>query len=87
MVNGSNDQHTNSNNFNGSVTCDFDTVTHEKGHGQLNWVQLAGRLRNMYNEKKFSAVLFLQLAFRSLEVVYGDLVTISNFFDLRILCQ
>ncbi|CBI27194.3 unnamed protein product, partial [Vitis vinifera] len=35
----------------------------------------AGRLRNMYREKKFSAVLLLRLAFQSLGVVYGDLGT------------
>ncbi|KAK3015081.1 hypothetical protein RJ639_007468 [Escallonia herrerae] len=35
----------------------------------------AGRLRNMYSEKKFSAILLLRLAFQSLGVVYGDLGT------------
>ncbi|KAF8412682.1 hypothetical protein HHK36_000650 [Tetracentron sinense] len=35
----------------------------------------AGRLRNMYKEKKFSALLVLRLAFQSLGVVYGDLGT------------
>ncbi|KAI4311823.1 hypothetical protein MLD38_036685 [Melastoma candidum] len=35
----------------------------------------AGQLRNMYREKKFSAVLLLRLAFQSLGVVYGDLGT------------
>ncbi|KAL5577434.1 hypothetical protein UlMin_019133 [Ulmus minor] len=35
----------------------------------------AGRLRNMYREKKFSAVLLLRLAFQSLGVVFGDLGT------------
>ncbi|XP_041024131.1 potassium transporter 10-like [Juglans microcarpa x Juglans regia] len=35
----------------------------------------AKRLRNMYKEKKFSALLVLQLAFQSLGVVYGDLGT------------
>ncbi|XP_058198976.1 potassium transporter 10-like isoform X3 [Rhododendron vialii] len=35
----------------------------------------AGRLRNMYREKKFSALLLLRLAFQSLGVVYGDLGT------------
>ncbi|CAH2034671.1 unnamed protein product [Thlaspi arvense] len=35
----------------------------------------AGRLRNMYREKKFSAILLLQLSFQSLGVVYGDLGT------------
>ncbi|GLT49477.1 hypothetical protein SLA2020_230290 [Shorea laevis] len=35
----------------------------------------AGRLRNMYREKKFSAILLLRLAFQSLGVVYGDLGT------------
>ncbi|CAA7040607.1 unnamed protein product [Microthlaspi erraticum] len=35
----------------------------------------ACRLRNMYREKKFSAVLLLQLSFQSLGVVYGDLGT------------
>ncbi|KAL3523066.1 hypothetical protein ACH5RR_015900 [Cinchona calisaya] len=35
----------------------------------------AGRLRNMYREKKFSALLILRLAFQSLGVVYGDLGT------------
>ncbi|KAG7648114.1 Potassium transporter [Arabidopsis thaliana x Arabidopsis arenosa] len=35
----------------------------------------AGRLRNMYREKKFSAFLLLQLSFQSLGVVYGDLGT------------
>ncbi|XP_073299618.1 potassium transporter 10-like isoform X2 [Primulina huaijiensis] len=35
----------------------------------------AGRLNNMYREKKFSAILFLRLAFQSLGVVYGDLGT------------
>ncbi|KAG1365119.1 Potassium transporter [Cocos nucifera] len=35
----------------------------------------AGRLKNMYREKKFSAVLVLRLAFQSLGVVFGDLGT------------
>ncbi|XWS40464.1 hypothetical protein CRYUN_Cryun18bG0142300 [Craigia yunnanensis] len=35
----------------------------------------AGRLRNMYREKKSSALLLLRLAFQSLGVVYGDLGT------------
>ncbi|XP_021901686.1 potassium transporter 11 [Carica papaya] len=35
----------------------------------------AGRLRNMYREKKFSVILLLRLAFQSLGVVYGDLGT------------
>ncbi|XP_073027906.1 potassium transporter 10 isoform X1 [Primulina eburnea] len=35
----------------------------------------AGRLRNMYREKKFSVNLLLRLAFQSLGVVYGDLGT------------
>ncbi|CAL5213864.1 unnamed protein product [Lathyrus oleraceus] len=35
----------------------------------------AGRLRNMYKEKKFSALLILRLAYQSLGVVYGDLGT------------
>uniref|UniRef100_A0A1J3FD62 Potassium transporter n=1 Tax=Noccaea caerulescens TaxID=107243 RepID=A0A1J3FD62_NOCCA len=35
----------------------------------------ACRLRNMYREKKFSAILLLQLSFQSLGVVYGDLGT------------
>ncbi|CAJ2637701.1 unnamed protein product [Trifolium pratense] len=35
----------------------------------------AGRLRNMYREKKFSALLLLRLAYQSLGVVYGDLGT------------
>ncbi|KAM7271710.1 hypothetical protein ACFE04_030924 [Oxalis oulophora] len=35
----------------------------------------AGRLRNMYREKKFSTLLLLRLAFQSLGVVYGDLGT------------
>ncbi|KHG01691.1 Potassium transporter 11 [Gossypium arboreum] len=35
----------------------------------------AGRLRNMYKEKKSSALLLLRLAFQSLGVVYGDLGT------------
>ncbi|XP_027086090.2 potassium transporter 11 isoform X1 [Coffea arabica] len=35
----------------------------------------AGRLRNMYREKKFSSILLLRLAFQSLGVVYGDLGT------------
>lgn len=35
----------------------------------------AGRLRNMYREKKFSTMLLLRLAFQSLGVVYGDLGT------------
>ncbi|GMN64035.1 hypothetical protein TIFTF001_033105 [Ficus carica] len=35
----------------------------------------ARRLRNMYKEKKFSAIMVLQLAFQSLGVVYGDLGT------------
>ncbi|KAB1222073.1 Potassium transporter 11 [Morella rubra] len=35
----------------------------------------AGRLQNMYREKKFSALLLLRLAFQSLGVVYGDLGT------------
>ncbi|KAL1562526.1 peroxysomal 3-ketoacyl-CoA thiolase A (THIL) [Salvia divinorum] len=35
----------------------------------------AGRIKNMYREKKFSALLLLRLAFQSLGVVYGDLGT------------
>ncbi|KAI3664923.1 hypothetical protein L6452_43535 [Arctium lappa] len=35
----------------------------------------AGRLKNMYKEKKFSVILLLRLAFQSLGVVYGDLGT------------
>ncbi|CAH2049267.1 unnamed protein product [Thlaspi arvense] len=35
----------------------------------------AGRLRNMYREKKFSVSLLLRFAFQSLGVVYGDLGT------------
>ncbi|KAK1375720.1 Potassium transporter [Heracleum sosnowskyi] len=35
----------------------------------------AGRLKNMYREKTFSALLLLRLAFQSLGVVYGDLGT------------
>lgn len=35
----------------------------------------AGRLRNMYREKKFSAILVMRLAFQSLGVVFGDLGT------------
>ncbi|KAF3961182.1 hypothetical protein CMV_014170 [Castanea mollissima] len=35
----------------------------------------AKRLRNMCKEKKFSALMILQLAFQSLGVVYGDLGT------------
>ncbi|XP_057797022.1 potassium transporter 10-like isoform X2 [Salvia miltiorrhiza] len=35
----------------------------------------AGRIKNMYREKKFSAFLLLRLAFQSLGVVYGDLGT------------
>ncbi|KAL3616724.1 peroxysomal 3-ketoacyl-CoA thiolase A (THIL) [Castilleja foliolosa] len=35
----------------------------------------AGRLKNMYREKKFSTILLLRLAFQSLGVVYGDLGT------------
>ncbi|KAL5214167.1 hypothetical protein ABZP36_003319 [Zizania latifolia] len=35
----------------------------------------ASRLKNMYREKKFSAVLLLRLAFQSLGVVFGDLGT------------
>lgn len=35
----------------------------------------AGRLKNMYRQKKFSALLLLRLAFQSLGVVYGDLGT------------
>ncbi|KAJ6792088.1 putative potassium transporter 12 isoform X1 [Iris pallida] len=35
----------------------------------------AGRLRNMYREKKFSALLLLRFAFQSLGVVFGDLGT------------
>ncbi|XP_059657179.1 potassium transporter 11-like [Cornus florida] len=35
----------------------------------------AGRIKNMYKEKKFSALLLLRLAFQSLGVVYGDLGT------------
>ncbi|CAI9760024.1 unnamed protein product [Fraxinus pennsylvanica] len=35
----------------------------------------AGRLRNMYREKKFSSIFLLRLAFQSLGVVYGDLGT------------
>lgn len=35
----------------------------------------AGRLKNMYRQKKFSALLLLRLSFQSLGVVYGDLGT------------
>ncbi|KAI3988571.1 hypothetical protein MKX01_011468 [Papaver californicum] len=35
----------------------------------------AGRLKNMYREKKFSSLLVFRLAFQSLGVVYGDLGT------------
>ncbi|OMO69810.1 potassium transporter [Corchorus olitorius] len=35
----------------------------------------AGRLRNMYKEKKCSALLLMRFAFQSLGVVYGDLGT------------
>ncbi|RWV86762.1 hypothetical protein GW17_00051305 [Ensete ventricosum] len=35
----------------------------------------AGRLRNMYREKNFSAILVMRLAFQSLGVVFGDLGT------------
>ncbi|PKU76807.1 probable potassium transporter 11 isoform X2 [Dendrobium catenatum] len=35
----------------------------------------AGRLRNMYREKKFSSLLLLRLSFQSLGVVFGDLGT------------
>ncbi|GAB4840809.1 peroxysomal 3-ketoacyl-CoA thiolase A (THIL) [Ancistrocladus abbreviatus] len=35
----------------------------------------AGRISNMYREKKFSALLILRFAFQSLGVVYGDLGT------------
>ncbi|KAL3631418.1 peroxysomal 3-ketoacyl-CoA thiolase A (THIL) [Castilleja foliolosa] len=35
----------------------------------------AGKLRNMYKEKKFSTILLLRLAFQSLGVAYGDLGT------------
>lgn len=35
----------------------------------------AGRLKNAYREKKFSALLLLRFAFQSLGVVYGDLGT------------
>nr|KAJ0220499.1 hypothetical protein LSAT_V11C200072240 [Lactuca sativa] len=35
----------------------------------------AGRLKNMYREKSFSAILLLRFAFQSLGVVYGDLGT------------
>ncbi|XP_062096808.1 potassium transporter 10-like isoform X1 [Humulus lupulus] len=35
----------------------------------------ARKLKNMYTEKKLSAVMLLQLAFQSLGVVYGDLGT------------
>ncbi|KAK1439378.1 hypothetical protein QVD17_05195 [Tagetes erecta] len=35
----------------------------------------AGRLKNMYREKKSSVILLLRLAFQSLGVVYGDLGT------------
>ncbi|CAN1166410.1 Potassium transporter 11 [Linum perenne] len=35
----------------------------------------AGKLKNMYREKKFSSLLLLRLAFQSLGVVYGDLGT------------
>ncbi|KAK6931915.1 Potassium transporter [Dillenia turbinata] len=35
----------------------------------------AGRLKTMYREKKFSALLVLRLAYQSLGVVYGDLGT------------
>ncbi|KAJ0938610.1 putative potassium transporter [Helianthus annuus] len=39
----------------------------------------AGRLKNMYREKKFSALLLLQLSFQSVGVVYGDLGTSPLF--------
>ncbi|GAB4829513.1 Potassium transporter 10 [Ancistrocladus abbreviatus] len=35
----------------------------------------AGRIRNMYRQKKFSALVILRFAFQSLGVVYGDLGT------------
>ncbi|XP_042498356.1 potassium transporter 11-like isoform X3 [Macadamia integrifolia] len=35
----------------------------------------AGKIKDMYREKKFSAMLVLRLAFQSLGVVYGDLGT------------
>ncbi|XP_074582003.1 LOW QUALITY PROTEIN: putative potassium transporter 11 [Curcuma longa] len=35
----------------------------------------AGKLRNMYREKKFSAMLVTRLAFQSLGIVFGDLGT------------
>ncbi|KAI5446190.1 Potassium transporter 10, variant 2 [Lathyrus oleraceus] len=35
----------------------------------------AGKLRNMYKQKKFSALLVIRLAYQSLGVVYGDLGT------------
>ncbi|CAL1361036.1 unnamed protein product [Linum trigynum] len=35
----------------------------------------AGKLKTIYREKKFSAILLLRLAFQSLGVVYGDLGT------------
>ncbi|KAI0494985.1 hypothetical protein KFK09_025131 [Dendrobium nobile] len=35
----------------------------------------AGKLRNMYREKKFSSLLLLRFAFQSLGVVFGDLGT------------
>lgn len=35
----------------------------------------AGKLKNAYREKKYSALLLLRLAFQSLGVVYGDLGT------------
>nr|ASM90202.1 K+ uptake permease 10 [Sesuvium portulacastrum] len=35
----------------------------------------AGKLKNVFREKKFSALLLLRLAFQSLGVVYGDLGT------------
>ncbi|PIN25668.1 hypothetical protein CDL12_01586 [Handroanthus impetiginosus] len=56
----------------------------ESNHGSM-WVleqkldqpmdEEAGRLKNMYREKKFSAILLLRLAFQSLGVVYGDMGT------------
>ncbi|KAK8968785.1 putative potassium transporter 11 [Platanthera guangdongensis] len=35
----------------------------------------AGKLRNMFEEKNFSSLLLLRLAFQSLGVVFGDLGT------------
>ncbi|XP_010540662.1 PREDICTED: potassium transporter 11 [Tarenaya hassleriana] len=67
-----------------SVGCEIDEESDDENRGSI-WEleqkldqpmdEEAGRLKNMYREKKFSAVLLLQLAFQSLGVVYGDLGT------------